>query len=149
VEDIASGSVRVAALLMAAIVLGLSTSACSKSAGTAAASPSPSLPHVVAKVSADTARQAFNRYLTDRISDIYNPAFPGGSWGFRSFGPTTADSATFVLSVRFTLGSPPKQVRSWATYSVTRDKGGRAWTVARISPPAQRVLPAPMWTVGP
>ena len=155
-EGKGSGSARLAALATAAIVFGLLTSACSNGAGPAAGaspsptpSPSPSLPYVVARISADTARQAFNRYLTDRISHIYNSAFPGGSWRFHSFGPTTADSATFVLTVRFTLGSPSKKVRSWATYSVTRDPGGQAWAVARISPPAQRVLPSPMWTVGP
>lgn len=144
------GTCRFAALVATALTLSFSASACSSSVAPAVSpSPSPSLPRVVATVSANTARRAFDRYLTDRVSHIYNAAFPGASWRFHGFGPATADSATFVLSVQFALGSPTKTVRSWATYSVTRDRAGQAWTVARISPPAQRVLPTPLRTVGP
>jgi hypothetical protein len=109
---------------------------------------SPSTPQVVATVSAATPQRAFRRYVTDRISHM-DAGLPSGSWDSHQFGPESPDSATFELTVRFTLENPIRKLDSWATYSVTRGGSGQAWTITRISPPVARVLPTPVWGVGP
>ena len=141
---------RMLATLMVAVLLSVVAAACSNSTSpTPTASASPSLPQVVATVSAATPQSAFNRYLADRLSHMTAPGLPSGSWDFHRFGPVSSDSAAFQLTVRFTLENPTRKLDSWATYSVTRGRSGQQWTIARISPPAQRVLPTPVWTVGP
>ncbi len=141
---------RMLATLMVAVLLAVVAAACSSSPSSApTASASPSLPQVVATVSAATPQSAFNRYLTDRLSHMTAPGLPSGSWDFHRFGPASSNSATFELTVRFTLENPTRKLDSWSTYSVARSRSGQPGTVARISPPAQRVLPSPLWTVGP
>ena len=110
-----SPHLRCGCVLATLVVAGLPSvvaAACSNSPSPApTASASPSLPQVVATVSAATPRNAFTRYLTDRLSHQSHPGLPSGSWDFHRFGPVSSDSATFELTVRFTLREPDPQAR--------------------------------------
>jgi hypothetical protein len=142
-------AVSVAGLVaLSAFALGLS--ACSVGdEPSASASPSATLPTALATVAAATPQKAFDRYVDERLSEILDPDFPGAKWDSRGFGPATDRSATILLTVRFKKGEDSAAGESWATYSVTRDEPAGPWRISRISPPAQRMLPSPMWTVGP
>jgi hypothetical protein len=142
-------AVSVAGLVvLTALAFGLS--ACSADEEpTASASASASLPTALATVAAATPQKAFDRYVDERLSEILYPNFPGAKWDSRRFGPATDSSATILLTVRFKMGEDSAAGDSWATYSVTRDELTGPWRISRISPPAQRMLPSPMWTVGP
>jgi hypothetical protein len=149
------GARRVSAVLVLLVAVAacaglvVAFSACSSGEEpAAAASAPPALPTAVATVSADGPRQAFHDYMRDRVSTIPSSGFPGARWDFRSLGPQTDRSAAFLMTVTFLSGTVDG-VDSWATYSVTRDHRGSAWRITRTSPPAQRVLPAPLQTVGP
>jgi len=135
--------------LVVAVLLCGAAVACSNSpSAVPSESASPPIPQVVATVSATTPQRAFRHYVIDRISHM-TAGLPGGSWDSHEFGPESPDSATFELTVRFTLENPTRKLDSWATYSVTRSCPGQPWIITRISPPVGRVLPTPVWTVGP
>lgn len=138
---------RLLGLLAVALSIAVVAGACAGSPSSVSTpSSSPSLPQVVATVSAATPGSAFSQYVSSHIG---RPPLPNGTWRSHRFGPASPDSATFELTVRFTFGDPLRKADSWATYSVTRTRLGQPWTIARISPPLERVLPAPLRTPGP